>query len=255
MGCRCGCQRNWLCWALAGVVGGLYVIGMRQRAKTRQPAVAAIDEPEVVEAYARISHLPQFRLFRHFFTRRSVSGYQHARVLDVGCGAGQLSLLLAQQPEVEEVTGIDLSSDMVSQARTAAEIHERNARFLQADAAEMPFPDASFDVVVSTISMHHWEDAPAVMREIRRVLAPGGKAIIFDLRRDAFPVFLGVTTLVSRFLVPESVRQTGEPIASFQASYTPCEAIVAAAKAEWDDPHIIQGPFWWVLESEKSGER
>lgn len=242
-------KHNWLCWTLAAAAGGLYLLGLQQRRQTRQPALGAIDEPETVEACTRITHLPQFVLAREVLVRRAVRGYQHARVLDVGCGAGLLALRVAQQPEVEAVTGIDLSGDMVSKAREDAELHGADVQFLQVDAAEMPFADASFDIVVSTLSMHHWDDPLKVLREIRRVLAPGGKMLLCDLRRDAFPLALGVISVFSHAIVPEEMRRSGEPLASFHAAYTPCETAVLAVKAGWDDPHLLQGPIWWVLES------
>lgn len=242
-------KHNWFCWSLATAVGGLTLLGLRQRRRERQPALGAIAEPDAVEAYARLAQLPQLTLARELLVHRAVRGRQHARVLDVGSGGGLLALRLAQQPEVETVTGIDLSGDMVSMARATAELHGADAQFLQLDAAEMPFADASFDLVVSTLSMHHWADPLRVLGEIRRVLAPGGKMLLFDLRRDAFPLALGVVSVCTHVLAPEALRSIGEPMASFHAAYTPCETAVLAVKAGWDDPHLLQGPLWWVLES------
>ncbi len=243
------CKHHWVFWTLAAAAGGLYLLGLQQRRREREPALGAIGEPEAVEAYARLAQWPQFIIARELLARRAVHGRQHARVLDVSSGGGWLSLRLAQQPEVESVTGIDLSGDMVSMAREAAELQDVDAQFLQADAAEMPFEDASFDIVVSTLAMHHWSDPQQVLREIRRVLTPGGKMLLFDLRRDAFPLALGLATVFSRAIVPEGMRRAGEPLASFHAAFTPCETAVLAVKAGWDDPHLLQGPIWWVLES------
>ncbi len=244
-------KHHLLFWTLAGVAGGLYLAGLRQRRSERQPSVEALEEPEMAEAYARLTRLPQFALFREYIAHRAVRGYAHARVLDVGSGPGWLAMLLARQAEVDSVTGIDLSSDMVRSAREAAEARGSDVQFLQADAAEMPFADAEFDIVVSMLSMHHWDDPLGVLREIHRVLAPGGKMLLVDLRRDAFPIMLGVAAALARYIVPPSLRQTGEPLASFQSAYTPCETVLLAAKAGWDDPHLTQGPGWWVLESTK----
>jgi ubiquinone/menaquinone biosynthesis C-methylase UbiE len=53
--------------------------------------------------------------------------------------------------------------------------------------ASLPFPDASFDLVVSTLSMHHWADGTAGLAQIRRVLRPGGRAPIWDFRAGGVP--------------------------------------------------------------------
>lgn len=55
-------------------------------------------------------------------------------------------------------------------------------RYTVADVAHLPHPDDSVDLVVSSLSMHHWPDVPAGLREIQRVLRPGGQAWIYDVR-------------------------------------------------------------------------
>jgi ubiquinone/menaquinone biosynthesis C-methylase UbiE len=107
-----------------------------------------------------------------------------ARVLDVGTGPGRVPLAIADSAPGLRVEGLDLSSEMVAQARrNAADAGVAEAvRFTVGDVAELPYPDASFDLVVSTMSQHHWADAAAGLRELRRVLRPGGQVWIYDFR-------------------------------------------------------------------------
>ena len=113
-----------------------------------------------------------------------------ARVLEVGCGPGHLSLRLASQHGLE-VTGLDLDPAMIARARANADRTrnggERRPSFLVGDVAALAFPDQSFDLVVSTLSMHHWANPTAGLAEISRVLRLGGRALIWDLRPGALP--------------------------------------------------------------------
>jgi ubiquinone/menaquinone biosynthesis C-methylase UbiE len=107
-----------------------------------------------------------------------------ARVLDVGTGPGRLPLAIARALPGLEVEGLDQSVEMIEQARrnaTEAGLDER-VRFTVGDVARLPYGDASFDLIVSTMSQHHWPDAAAGLGELRRVLRPGGRIWIDDLR-------------------------------------------------------------------------
>jgi len=105
------------------------------------------------------------------------------RVLEVGCGPGHLSIRLARQHGLD-VTGLDLDPAMIERARANADRvgDERLPSFLVGDVASMPFRDGSFDLVVSTMSMHHWADPTTGLAEIDRVLRPGARALIWDFR-------------------------------------------------------------------------
>ena len=107
-----------------------------------------------------------------------------ARVLEVGCGSGALSVRLARDHGFN-VSAIDVDPGEIRRARerVSRAATRPGPEFLVADVASMPFDDGSFDLVVSTFSMHHWDDKTAGLAEIRRVLRPGGRALIWDTRR------------------------------------------------------------------------
>jgi ubiquinone/menaquinone biosynthesis C-methylase UbiE len=104
-------------------------------------------------------------------------------VLDIGAGPGHVALDIVKRRPGLRVAGIDISMDMLGLARAKAiraGVGDR-ARFEQADAGRLPFADRSFDLVVSSFSVHHWRELDAPLREIHRVLRPGGAAWLYDL--------------------------------------------------------------------------
>jgi SAM-dependent methyltransferase len=114
-----------------------------------------------------------------------------ARVLEVGCGPGHLSIRLARQHGLH-TTGLDLDPAMIERARAnadrAGDGFGRLLSFLVDDVASMPFPDGTFDLVVSTMSMHHWADPAAGLAQIARVLRPGARALVWDFRPGYVPL-------------------------------------------------------------------
>jgi ubiquinone/menaquinone biosynthesis C-methylase UbiE len=107
--------------------------------------------------------------------------------LDVGCGAGHLSFALA--PHVHRITACDPSDSMLATVRvTAAERGHSSIETVQGRAEHLPFADARFDLVCSRYSAHHWLDLPAALRQMRRVLAPGGWLVLIDLLGEEQPL-------------------------------------------------------------------
>jgi len=104
-------------------------------------------------------------------------------VLDVGCGTGTLALAAKRRVGPGGVVyGIDASPEMIARARKKAEKADAGVVFQTAVVESLPFPDARFDVVLSTLMLHHLP-RPAreqCVREIRRVLRPGGRLLAVD---------------------------------------------------------------------------
>jgi ubiquinone/menaquinone biosynthesis C-methylase UbiE len=106
-----------------------------------------------------------------------------AFVLDVGTGPGRVPLLIAERCPSLVVEGIDLSEQMIARAaEAAAPVASGRVTYRVADVRALPYPESSIDLVVSSLSLHHWTDAPAGLAEIQRVLRPAGRAWIYDLR-------------------------------------------------------------------------
>ncbi len=99
----------------------------------------------------------------------------------MGCGTGALLRTLASRlPESVELAGVDPAPAMIEVARAALSPNGRRIRLEQAAAERLPFSDESFDLVVSTVSFHHWEDQAAGLAEVARVLATDGRLVLVD---------------------------------------------------------------------------
>ena len=108
---------------------------------------------------------------------------KNLRILDVGCGTGFFTILLAK--EGHQVTGIDLTPDMITHAKELAEEEKADCRFMVMDAEAPDFPDEEFDVIVSRNLTWTLPDAEHAYQEWFRVLKPGGVMINLDANYGA----------------------------------------------------------------------
>jgi len=107
-------------------------------------------------------------------------------VLEVAPGPGYLAIEIAKLGPYQ-LTGLDISHSFVRIAKENAQREGVAIDFQQGDAAHMPFPDNSFDFAVCRAAFKNFSDPVGALDEIYRVLKPGGKASIYDLRKDASP--------------------------------------------------------------------
>ena len=116
-----------------------------------------------------------------------VAGRGEARVLDLGCGAGHVGFHVA--PAVGEVVAYDLSQQMLDVvSAAAADRGLSNVRTVNGAAERLPFGEGEFDFVFSRYSAHHWSDLGLALREVRRVLKPGGVAAFIDVMSPGSPL-------------------------------------------------------------------
>jgi len=108
---------------------------------------------------------------------------QPASVLDIGCGTGKLLRQARTSWPDAHLIGVDPANGMIEMAQRLTP----SATFLTGTAEALPLQDASVDLALSTISFHHWHDQAAGLREIARVLRPGGYFLLVDL---SFPDWL-----------------------------------------------------------------
>ncbi len=133
----------------------------------------------IAPTYDRANHLLSFGLDRRWWrltavTFREILARPDARVLDICCGTGDLTgALLAERPvKAEPVTGLDFSREMLHLAEQ--KYGDANVRWVEGDAMALPFPDNTFDLVTSAFGFRNLRNYAGGLREIHRVLRPGG---------------------------------------------------------------------------------
>jgi SAM-dependent methyltransferase len=167
----------------------------------RVPEPEVMEESSEVEAYASAAAQAYLeRIDRTFVThvaRLFPSGdprLLRGVALDVGCGPGQIPIMMAQRWPGLRITGLDAAPAMIGQARKEAAragvaISFQEFRLGPHGEARLPFDDAAFDLVTSNSVLHHVSDSVALLDEIARVAKPQGAVLIRDLRRPSAPAY------------------------------------------------------------------
>jgi ubiquinone/menaquinone biosynthesis C-methylase UbiE len=179
------------------------------------------------------------------------------RALDVACGTGYLAIGLAAADLADEVHGCDLSFAMLE--RTRANAGARAIPLSLCDAERLPYADSSFDLVVARGALHHVPEPLAAMREIRRVLEPGGTAVVLAEPTPGGERQVGAVVGVAVRVVEALKRIRGTEsdherhhweLASIAANlhtFDPEEIATLAEKAGFEDITVGTASWAWIL--------
>ncbi len=156
----------------------------------RAPKVRAMFS-RIARRYDALNDVMSFglhRLWKRDTVRLALAGRTGpARVLDLCCGTGDLAFLAgAAAAAGSRIVGLDFTLPMLGIAR-ARRPSGGGAAFAQGDAMRLPFPDASFDAVTIGYGLRNVEDPLGCLREVRRVLAPGGRVVVLDFGKPESP--------------------------------------------------------------------
>lgn len=206
---------------------------LNERQFTGQETVLFYDE------HARRFMGPVFRSFT-----KELAGLKPAgnRVLDIGTGSGMLAVEIAKARPDYYITGIDISPDMLNHARENVNKAGLSGRigFKEASADDLPFPDGSFDIVVSNASLHLWADPLKVFMEMARVTAAGGCCLIWDNLR--VPVLYPLLNIAAVFM-GMSKEQRRLWLNAVRSSYTAGEVISLLNNNTFKNARVTVNPF------------
>ncbi len=221
------------------------------------PASPAATNPAAARAQQRLADTWLWRRIEGRIAARALRpfrvqpGLEPLRVLNLDHGPGGVAAALAAQaPQDALVVATDAVPGMATLAAHRASRRGVRAalRFVQASPVALPFASEAFHLVVSAGGMHQWQRPQAALEELRRVLAPGGRYLVLDGRRDMPSALWVLVQLVQRRLAPRDLRAIDEPSASLRASYAPREVEWLAARAGLPDLQVRAGSWWVALE-------
>jgi ubiquinone/menaquinone biosynthesis C-methylase UbiE len=178
------------------------------------------------------------------------AGIQQGMALEVGPGPGYLGLEWLKQAAGATLQAVEISPNMIAIAERNAREYglENRVTYVTGDAQEIPFDDSLFDGVFTNGSLHEWAEPKKVFNEINRVLKPGGKYCVTDLRRDMRPL---VKWLMKAVTKPKEMRPG--LISSIRAAYTAEEIQSVLRESDLDTCCVNKGAMGLTLTGQKAG--
>jgi demethylmenaquinone methyltransferase/2-methoxy-6-polyprenyl-1,4-benzoquinol methylase len=158
----------------------------------------------IAHRYDFLNHFLSISIDRHWRNIaagkvRELAGASPARCLDICSGTGDLALALNRSLQTNVVAS-DFCHPMLTRARTKFSGHD--IRTVEADALRLPFADASFDALTIAFGLRNLEDLNRGLKETRRVLRPGGAAVILEFSKPVVPVFSHLFNFYFRYVLP-----------------------------------------------------
>jgi ubiquinone/menaquinone biosynthesis C-methylase UbiE len=211
--------------------GAKEVIAMK-RAPLFFPRV--FDDPETAKSYAASASSRGRQVGKIVAEGLTKGGFTRGRILEAGCGAGDLAIELAREIPNAEIIGLDLSEPLLELARSSSTEAGLAGRvsFEEGDIQQMPFQDGWFDVAVSLNTFHIVADPVAMLNEIERVISPAGRLLLSDIKRS----WVGM-------LMP-----------MLKTAYTLKEAQELLARSRLRAWKVYDRFFWFGVEACASGE-
>jgi len=168
--------------------------------------------------------------------------------LEVGPGPGYLGLEWLKHTQGTTLSGLDISEDMIAIAERNAKEYGLTDRvkYVKGDARKMPFESEYFDAVFSNGSLHEWANPEEILNEIARVLKPGGRYCVSDLRRDMNPLIKWFLWFMTR---PKEIRPG--LITSINASYVMGEAEALLARTKLQGWHASKNMLGIIVIGQK----
>ena len=194
-------------------------------ARDRRAAAAAVREmfTSIAPRYDLLNHVLSFNIDRMWWRRtarvfRNILIRPDARVLDLCCGTGDMTFALQRQAGKgsPEILGADFSHAMLQRAAAkSAAMSGSRPGWIEADALNLPFPSAHFDLVTSAFGFRNLADYDAGLSEILRVLRPGGECGILDFGEPR-----GVMGAIYRIYFKQVLPRVGTMISGVSGPYS-----------------------------------
>ncbi len=156
---------------------------VKDRARSQFDSWAHSYDRSIVQ---RLLFQPSYRMFMQELWRWRRDDPRPFDVLDIGCGTGTwIAMIAGCDLPGRRLIGLDYASAMCRMAQQKAEaVGDSRLQFVRGDAEHLPFDDGSFDVLTCSNSFHHYPHQAAAIKEMRRVLRPGGRLMLVDGFRD-----------------------------------------------------------------------
>jgi ubiquinone/menaquinone biosynthesis C-methylase UbiE len=230
------------------VTGLCYCLG-RPIKIVRDPSKEKTQDREASRDYDRMSRglifMVERRIVLNLVKRRLLSN----TLLDVGSGPGYLIKSIRRVRPGTKIIGLDNNQYMLSLANRNLTNMDKSY-LVEGDVSNLPFTADSVDIIVSSLSLHHWENVPQSFNEIYRVLKPGGSIVILDIRRNVPRIFYGFVALI-QFFSPRDIRRTNGALGSLWSSFTARELGEACRQRGFARLQIKQYPFWLIVKGQK----